>query len=349
MPTKIIFGANEIDNISQYTKDYRVFLLISNSLVKNGIADKIQNKCRNLVGIFSEIKSHPEFCDLELAHNKIHSVNFDMILAIGGGSVMDSAKFFALRDKDPKNITKMIKNANKPNCEILPLICIPSTAGTGSELTPWATIWDMSEKKKYSLHLQSLFSKVAIYDPYLTISLPKNITIQTALDALSHSLESIWNKNANEITIQYGIKSAKIIMEFLPKLINDLGNLEFRSKILQACMYSAMAFSNTQTSIAHAMSYYITIHKNIPHGIACSFTLPMIIDRIIGKFEFIDNAIKDIFGELSSKPLQDMLNLLQISTKFEDYDLTKDEVMKNMSNNVRAGNFICDIKNFLKD
>jgi hypothetical protein len=184
----------------------------------------------------------------------------------------------------------------------------------------------MEEKKKYSLHLPELFSELALYDPTLTLSVPKDITIQTALDTLSHALESIWNKNANEITINYAIQSSKLIIEYLPLLANDLENLEYRTKILKACMYAGLAFSNTQTAIAHAISYYITAYKGVDHGIACSFTLPMLLDNIIGKYDFIDNALLEIFGELSSAKLREILKRLDISTEFSDYGIDTQEL-----------------------
>ena len=271
-------------------------------------------------------------------------------MAIGGGSVLDASKFFSVQNenKAAQFVQDLIKGKiAKENYNLIPIISVPTTAGTGSEITPWATIWDMDEKKKYSLHLPDLFSEVALYDPNLTLSVPKEITIQTGLDTLSHSLESIWNKNANPITIGYAIKSSKLIMENLLNLSNDLENLEYRDNIMKACMYAGLAFSNTQTAIAHGMSYYITAHKGVDHGIACSFTLPMLIDNVIGEYEFIDEALKKIFGELSSNKLKNLLKKLNISIKFSDYGITSDELEElNMSlqNNQRVGNSLVLLK-----
>jgi len=113
-----------------------------------------------------------------------------------------------------------------------------------------------------------------------------------------------------------------------------------------ACMYAGLAFSNTQTAIAHAMSYYITAHKDIPHGIACSFTLPMLIDNIIGKYKFIDDALVEIFTELSSAKLRQLLKDLNISTEFKDYDIEDKEYIKlklSLQNNQRANNSLVDL------
>ncbi|MDP8032882.1 iron-containing alcohol dehydrogenase [Pasteurella atlantica] len=102
-----------------------------------------------------------------------------------------------------------------------------------------------------------------------------------------------------------------------------LDNIKYRTMIMRACMYAGLAFSNTQTAIAHAMSYYITANKGIDHGIACSFTLPMIIDAIKGKYDFIDEALEEIFGELSSDKLRNMLHNVGVSTDFNDYGIDK--------------------------
>lgn len=350
MPTKIVFGINELENISKYIDGRKTLVITSNGFVKRGLIERLKTLTNDIIYVFTDVKSHPEFKDLELAYEAIHKNEFELILAIGGGSVLDASKYFSVynQKKESKFVTSLIKgNIEKKDYKTIPIISVPTTAGTGSEITPWATIWDMDEKKKYSLHLPELFSQIALYDPTLTLSVPKDITIQTGLDTLSHALESIWNKNANPITINYAIKSAKIIMKYLPLLVNDLQNLEYRTEILKACMYAGLAFSNTQTAIAHAMSYYITANKGVPHGIACSFTLPLLIDNIIEKYEFIDKALIEIFGELSSNPLRSILEKLNISIKFSDYNISRkelEELKNSLINNQRASNSLTDLE-----
>ncbi len=349
MPTKIVFGINELENISKYIDGRKTLVITSNGFVKRGLIERLKTLTNDIIYVFTDVKSHPEFKDLELAYEAIHKNEFELILAIGGGSVLDASKYFSVYNekKESKFVTNIIKGkVEKKDYKTIHIISIPTTAGTGSEITPWATIWDMNEKKKYSLHLPELFSEIAIYDPSLTLSVPKDITIQTGLDTLSHALESIWNKNANPITVGYAIKSSKLIMKYLPLLVDDLDNLEYRTEILKACMYAGLAFSNTQTAIAHAMSYYITANKGVPHGIACSFTLPILIDNIVGKYDFIDEALKEIFGELNSQPLRNILQKLNISTEFQDYGIDEKEqsVLKvALSNNQRAGNSLVNV------
>lgn len=344
MPTQIIFGNNSIENIDKYINKRKTLLITSEGFKKRGLINKLLSLSKNISQVIAEIKSHPEFKDLEDIYNKIKDENFDLILAVGGGSVLDASKFLSVSNskKEFKFVNDLTRGTiQKKDYVLTPIISIPTTAGTGSEITPWASIWDMKEKKKYSLHLHDLFSEMAIYDPILTLSVPKELTIQTGLDTLSHALESIWNKNASPITVDYAIKSAKLIINNLPNLINDLTNIKYRYSIMKACMYAGLAFSNTQTALAHGMSYYITAHKGIDHGIACSFTLPILIDKVIGKYEFVDKAIIDIFGELSSERLREVMQQLSISTNFYDYGISDkelDELQESLYRNERANN-----------
>ena len=344
MPTKVVYGQNSLKVIDVYINKRKTLLITSQGFVERGLIDKVVAYTDNIVEVISNVKSHPEFVDIEEIYNQAHKNKFELIIAIGGGSVMDVAKFISVHNisKDYQFVEDLTKEKIlKKDYKIIPIISIPTTAGTGSEVTPYSTIWNVQEKQKYSLNLPDLFSEAAIYDPVLTLTVPKDITIQTGLDALSHSLESIWNKNASPVTINYAVKSAKLIVNNLVNLTNDLDNLDLRDNMMMACMYAGLAFSNTQTAIAHAISYYVTANKGIPHGLACSFTLPTLIDNIVGKYDFIDDALIEIFGELSSNRLRDLLKELNISTEFESYDIDEKElgILKNsLQSNIRAMN-----------
>jgi len=349
MPTKIIYGVNALDEAKKLINGRKTILITSDFFLNNGLVDKLVKNTPEIVFVVSDLNSYPDFSYLKKVYDKISSIDFELILAIGGGSVIDTSKFLSLQNKniDFSFVEGLTRGKTKnTNCVIKPIIAIPTTAGTGSELTPWATVWDFINKEKHSLHLSNLFCKFAIYDPSLTLTLSKEITLQTSLDSLSHALESIWNKNANEITVEYAIRAAKLIIKYLPKLIKELSSLKYRDQIMKASMYSALAFSNTQTAIAHSFSYDLTLNKNIPHGIACSFTLPELIDNVVGKYLFIDEAIKTIFGELSSVKLRRFLKELNISTNFSDYGLTNIEVeiiKNNIKHCQRANNSLVNL------
>jgi len=341
---KIVYGIDSINIIDRCINNRKALLITSPGFVERGLIDKIKAMTNTIVFVVSDVRPHPQFRDLESLYNKISGVYFEVILAIGGGSVIDSAKFLSVTGNSRtydfvEKITK--EKLPKKSYSLTPIISVPTTAGTGSEVTPYATVWDQEESKKYSLHLPDLFCEFAIYDPALTLSVPMDVTIQTGLDSLSHALESIWNKNANDVTIGYAIKSARLIIKNLVELTNNLNHIARRSDMMLASMYAGMAISKTQTAIAHAASYYITLSKGVPHGIACSFTLPMLIDNIIGKYDFIDDALIEIFGELSSDRLRGVLHKLNVSTEFEYYGIGDSELKKlraSLSSNQRAKN-----------
>ena len=165
-----------------------------------------------------------------------------------------------------------IVNGNK-----IPIIAIPTTAGTGAEVTSFGTIWDNAFNKKYSVTGIDLYPNTALLDSELTISVPLETTVSTGLDVVSHALESTWNKNASNITLSFCEKSLKIALSTLGKLILDPQDIFLREKMMEASLLSGLAISQTRTSLAHSISYPLTTHFGLPHGFACSFSLPEIL------------------------------------------------------------------------
>jgi phosphonate metabolism-associated iron-containing alcohol dehydrogenase len=352
LPTQIRFGANSLKSASEYIGKNKCLLLTTDGSIKRGLLDRTSFLKDNIVHIETNVPSHPDITSICGLYDRAQDVDFDIILAIGGGSVLDAAKCLSVRSGTSELsgsafLTGMItKKENNLPYSVTPVVAVPTTSGTSSEITPWATVWDKKEQKKHSLFLKDLFCRVAIYDPELTIGLPRETTISSALDALSHALESIWNRNASEITVINAVAASKLVLEYLPMLNKDLNNIEFRSKIMLASMFAGLSFSNTQTAVAHAISYYITLKKGVEHGIACSFTLPMLIDNIVGKYDFVDKAIINIFGELGSSRLRNMYHELGISTEFSDYNVTetdKHEIVSTLLMTGRAQNSLINI------
>ena len=156
-------------------------------------------------------------------------------MALGGGSVMDAAKVLAAADGDFDKVRRHLETgAGGEALGRIPIIAIPTTAGTGSEVTSWATVWDTTAKKKYSLSRPNLYPEVALVDPALTLGLPRSVTVSTGLDALSHALESIWNVNANPVSSALAEVAAREVLEALPLLADDLGSEVLRTRLARA-------------------------------------------------------------------------------------------------------------------
>ena len=256
-------------------------LKINNPLIvtSNGNNERLSlKKIFNDTSVFSNAKDNPTFDDSINIIRFIDNKDFDGVIAIGGGSVMDLAKLamahLAIKNK---NVLKLI-NFKKKYKKRIPSIFIPTTHGTASEVTMWGTIWDMKKRKKHSISNFSLYPDFAILDASLTLSLPLNLSIITAMDALSHSLEAIWNKNHNIKSTDYALDAICLIIENVNKLKIDSQNIKTRKNLLIASTTAGLAFSNTKTAAAHSISYPLTANFGIPHGIASSLTLVPLLE-----------------------------------------------------------------------
>lgn len=332
-PVKIHFGVKwleAVENLAQGLKDTKFLLITSQGFSKRGLSAQIQNVlAKQLVGIVDEIAPNPQIKHLQSIKAKL--CDFDAIIALGGGSVIDSAKFLSI-DSVFENDNFKIKSQPKK------LFAFATTSGTSSELTHWATVWDNDAFVKHSLSDEILYPKEAFYDANLTLSLPRQTTIYTALDALSHSFESIWNNNANPISTHYALIAIEIILRDLVELSQNLHSLQLRSNLMLASIYAGLAFSNTQTALAHALSYPLTMRFGTPHGLACSFSLPLLLECLPRK--------SHAFALLSPfKPqLLQIFDKLEISISPKDYGLNDefiDEIFRTL--NSRAKNGVFDI------
>lgn len=332
-PVKIHFGVKwleAVENLAQRLKDTKFLLITSQGFSKRGLSAQIQNVlAKQLAGVVDEIAPNPQIKHLQSIKAKL--CDFDAIIALGGGSVIDSAKFLSV-DSVFENDNFTIKSQPKK------LFAFATTSGTSSELTHWATVWDNDAFVKHSLSDEILYPKEAFYDANLTLSLPRQTTIYTALDALSHSFESIWNNNANPISTHYALMAIEIILRDLVELSQNLHSLQLRSNLMLASICAGLAFSNTQTALAHALSYPLTMRFGTPHGLACSFSLPLLLECL--------PRTSEAYALLSPfKPrLLQIFDKLEISILPKDYGLNNeiiDEIFSAL--NSRAKNGVFDI------
>ena len=307
-PVKIIFSDNFVEQLALIIGDNKKsnILVFSYEWFKN--TDNYI-RLKNVLGNFNfwgDIEENPSFTSCQKALDFTEELQPDIIIAIGGGSVIDTAKVVRMAIyKSCYDIQKLFtsssKNVNKPL-----FIAVPTTHGTSSELTMWATIWNKADKKKYSLSEYQNYPDYAIYDYNLVESLPLNISLITTLDALSHAFESIWNKNANPISTNYAIHTIKLIVENIRNL-NGIVSTDTRKNLMLASLYAGLAFSNTKTAAAHSISYPLTLYYNIPHGIACSITLPSLLE--INK-KCIEKEINSLLKILNVNSISEFWNII---------------------------------------
>ena len=222
--------------------------------------------------LFTSIENNPSFASCQQAIDFAKDSPPDAIVAIGGGSVIDTAKAVRMAlCKSCYDIEELFKCDARVTTNPL-FIAVPTTHGSSSELTMWATIWDKTNKVKHSLAEIANYPDYAIYDANLVTALPIPVSISSTLDCLSHSLEALWNKNSNPISDSFAIQAVTLIMSNLDRMVEPIP-VEVRESLLLASAYAGLAFSNTKTAAAHSISYPLSAHFGIPHGIACSMPL----------------------------------------------------------------------------
>lgn len=236
------------------------------------------------------------------------------LLAIGGGTTLDLAKLarFELNNVDE---APSVWRANKLPADHRrhTLWCAPTTSGTGSEVTPWATLWDLDAQPalKRSWSSAEGFADQAWIDPNLTLTCPEGLTRDTALDTLAHALESIWNHHANAITRPLAVRSARMVLQTLPALLKSPQDTGLREQMSQASVLAGLAMSQTQTALAHALSYDLTLHEKLPHGHACAVWLPMVLDIAAASTPQVQDDLAHVFDCRWHQAREHLSNWLQ--------------------------------------
>ncbi|WP_445116755.1 iron-containing alcohol dehydrogenase PsrA [Acinetobacter sp. WZC-1] len=351
-PVTTYSGNGSIQRISDLTEGQKVALVIFPEARQLGLTERIQKLLgKRLIYIVEDIQPNPDVSQLAQTYQQFWKQTADcqVIVAVGGGSTIDTAKALMAgtasgRFDELQAWLAEEQTFSPTHCKTL--ITVPTTAGTGSEVTPWATIWDHARQKKYSLHLPCTWPSIAIIDPELMLSLPVHITISTGLDALSHALEAIWNVNANPVSDTLAIAAAEDILRYLPELHQDPRNLQLRSHMALAALKAGLAFSNTRTALAHSISYEMTLRYGLAHGIACSFCLPYVLGLAWGCDPSRDQILRRLFGpdrEYAQAALTSFLHRLNVATQFSDYGVSAPEaeqIIQSAMQGARGKNFI---------
>ncbi len=330
-PVKIIFGAGSFDRIGELIAGRRYCLVTYGESYFSSLIDKLASSAGKPAMIVNDVAPNPDFALLDEQTSRFCSLPSppEVIVALGGGSVIDTAKVLASCGGDFERVkTFLISKTGEDSLSQIPIIAVPTTAGTGSEVTCWGTVWDSGSQRKYSLARTTLYPAHAVIDPSLMLGKSRDLTISTGLDALSHALESLWNINANPVSAAFAVSAAAEILDVLPRLANELRSLPLRTRMAKASLMSGMAFSNTKTAIAHSISYPITMRHNVVHGIACSFTLPIILASVAGTGGLCGSSLKQIFGEdLTHAPqrMTKFLETLGVSINPQDHGVPPEE------------------------
>jgi alcohol dehydrogenase len=284
LPTKITLGNGVFKNTGRYLKETisgnRIFVVTDPGIEQVGFLDHLlpllsQQGYETLV--FSQVRPNPKDLDCIIGGEAARDFRADVILAIGGGSVIDSAKAIAILQSlggKPQDYA----GRNKVPRPVTPLVVIPTTAGTGAEVTRSSVITDTSNKTKFTIKDVHIAPALAIVDPELTYDLPKHLTASTGMDALVHAIEAFTCKLSNPIADGLAIQAMEHIYPHLRPAVNDGKNKESRYNLMVGSTIAGMAFSHADVASVHCMAEAIGGLYDTPHGVANSMFLPYIVE-----------------------------------------------------------------------
>jgi alcohol dehydrogenase len=279
-PVQIRFGDGALAGLAELVGARRAVVLTTAGMERRGtLADVERSLGGDVAGRFSEIPPNPTIMSCAEAFHAVRGTAPEIIVALGGGSVMDTAKAVAAQLASGADTTWLESHLRRgaPFADAFdppPIIAIPTTAGTGSEVTMWGTIWDEESREKRSISHSRLYPEAAVLVPSLTHSVPRETTVAAALDALSHAMESIWNRSANPVSDAVAVRAIGLIPSALQRILDAPDDADARRTLLEGSLLAGLAISNTRTALAHSISYPLTAELGVPHGIAASLTLP---------------------------------------------------------------------------
>ncbi len=280
-PERLLFGWGSVEKSGEEALRYGTKAMLVSGKTSSRASGALDAVCASLksagiaVTLFCEAESDPSVRTITAGTALAREIGAEVIIALGGGSPLDAGKAIGLMAANDGNITNYEKTApTKPG---LPVIAIPTTAGTGSEVTKFVVITDTERKVKMLISTPFLIPRVALLDPQLTLSIPSAYTAGPGMDALTHAIEAFQSSLASPTTDVFALSAIRLIGGHLVKATLNGANIEARTAMLLGQMHAGLAFGNASVALVHAMSRPLGAHFGIPHGQANAILLPWVM------------------------------------------------------------------------
>ncbi len=340
----IVAGENSIETLKENigvvgNKVKRALIITQKPMQNLGFVDII-TKQLDEIGIKADVNTdiipEPTVKSIEDISGNIRKKHYDLLIGVGGGSVLDTTKILAVLETNNNSI-KEILGTDLVKYPGIPTVLIPTTAGTGSEVTPNAIVTLPEEQLKIGMVSRYLLPKLVIVDPSLTIGLPKSVTASTGMDAFIHSLESYISNKANPISDMFALRSIKLISSSIVEAYQNGGSIRARENMILGSLYGGMALTAAGTAAVHALAYPLGGKFKIAHGVANSMLLPHVMefnmdciaDRlcdVAGSMGIKENLPADKTAEKVIERLREWIEILNIPQDLSVYGVKKEDI-----------------------
>ncbi len=366
LPQNILFESNSFLSLGECVKEYgsRAFVAIDPYLAGLGLGDEV---ARNLKSngidcvLFSKIKPNPDCHEVDEGAKICSQEKCDVVIGIGGGSAIDSGKAIAIVSENDGSswdyIARSDRNVRKPD-KVLPIIAVPTTAGTGTEATPYSVISNPDVKEKGCIHNSMLIPVLAIISPELMATIPASLTANTGIDALSHSLESFINVNSNVFSDFIAKESIRLIFRYLPEAVANGENVKAREQMAWASTLGGIAIAHAGTTLPHGMGQPVSGLVDMPHGASiAACIIPILEESFTSDFvkfselaEAMDASVSDLpmrkKAEKTVELTERLLKDIGCRVKFSDYGMKEEHIEK--ATEICINNYSFDINNHPK-
>ncbi|WP_457754903.1 iron-containing alcohol dehydrogenase family protein [Thermovibrio ammonificans] len=338
LPTKLLFGWSSLERLPEEINSLkldtqRVAVICSPSAVAHGTAGRVAKMFPSSeVEIFDSVEPDPTVENALLVLNSVSRFKPTLIVAVGGGSPLDVAKAVSVLLENPGSLESFIgvpEPFEKPG---VPLVAVPTTAGSGSEVTPYAVLTDRKKLRKAPLISSYLYPKLAVVDPELTLTLPREVTANSGVDALTHALESYLTQRRTPISSFYSLEATSLLLRYLPKAFGNPNHREARTKVMFASTLAGMAIADAGAGLVHTLAHVVGVLYRLPHGLANGLFLVPVI-------RFYGLSVKDDLNRIASfvglngaedllSELERLLTFLRIPRRLSQVGIPSEDIPK---------------------
>lgn len=311
-PVEIVFREDGVTELTKYVVGTNIHILVDPALYSKELKEKIEKVlCDKQVTYFTDIEPNPTTNCVNRSFESAKKNKAQTIVGIGGGSCLDVAKITSVMMFNDCSFEECL-GLNLDRKSRLPLILLPTTVGTGSEVTNVGVYTDSQTHQKNPFVNNVMYADAAILDLNLTLSLPSKVRASTSMDAFCHAIEAYWNANSNPISDLLATESISLIINNIEKSCSDLNDKSALENLFRASLFAGLAFSQTRTTAAHVLSYPFTSLYKLPHGAACALSISTLIRMSVEKEEC--KMIKLVHG-LGFKDVNEFADVVESKMK----------------------------------